>query len=103
MVPQSSFHPRRIPDFERPDRHLVIRQIPQWQRFDTRAGQRVQFIIPAGTWQAGELLLGGRYALFGCTMAPGFTFECFSASPAEPLIARWPSRAADIRRLAAPS
>jgi predicted cupin superfamily sugar epimerase len=67
---------------------------------DVRAGQRVQFIVPAGTWQAGELFPGGRYALFGCTMAPGFTFECFSASPAEPLIARWPSRAADIRRLA---
>jgi predicted cupin superfamily sugar epimerase len=67
---------------------------------DVRAGQRVQFTIPAGTWQAGELLPGGRYALFGCTMAPGFTFACFSASPAEPLIARWPSREDDIRRLA---
>jgi predicted cupin superfamily sugar epimerase len=69
---------------------------------DAAAGQRVQFAIPAGTWQAGELLPGGRYALFGCTMAPGFTPDCFSASPAGPLLARWPSRAADIRRLAVP-
>lgn len=67
---------------------------------EVRGGQRVQFTVPAGTWQAGELLAGGRYALFGCTMAPGFTPDCFEASPAGPLIARWPARAADIRRLA---
>ena len=69
---------------------------------DLAAGQRVQLTIPAGTWQAGELLPGGRYALFGCTMAPGFTPECFRASPAEALIPRWPARADDIRRLAIP-
>lgn len=69
---------------------------------DVRAGQRVQCTVPAGTWQAGELLPGGRYALFGCTMAPGFTPDCFTAAHAEALIAGWPSRAADIRRLAVP-
>jgi predicted cupin superfamily sugar epimerase len=67
---------------------------------DVRAGHQVQWVVPAGTWQAGELLPGGRYALFGCTMAPGFTPDCFEASPAGPLIARWPAREADIRRLA---
>jgi predicted cupin superfamily sugar epimerase len=67
---------------------------------DAGAGQRVQVTVPAGTWQAGELLPGGRYALFGCTMAPGFTPECFRASPAGPLIAGWPGRAVDIERLA---
>ena len=66
------------------------------------AGQQVQFTIPAGTWQAGELLPGGRFALFGCTMAPGFTPDCFQSSAAASLIARWPARAADIRRLAVP-
>ncbi|HEV8020124.1 MAG TPA: cupin domain-containing protein [Candidatus Lustribacter sp.] len=69
---------------------------------DVRAGHQVQFTIPAGTWQAGELLPGGRYALFGCTMAPGFTPECFTGGYAELLLARWPSREADIRRLAVP-
>jgi predicted cupin superfamily sugar epimerase len=67
---------------------------------DVRTGHHVQWVVPAGTWQAGELLPGGRYALFGCTMAPGFTPECFAASPAGPLVARWPAREADIRRLA---
>jgi len=66
---------------------------------DLAADQRVQFAVPAGTWQAGELLADGRYALFGCTMAPGFTPDCFHASPAGPLLARWPARAADIERL----
>jgi predicted cupin superfamily sugar epimerase len=69
---------------------------------DTAAGQQVQWVVPAGTWQAGELLPGGRYALFGCTMAPGFTPDCFLASPAGPLIERWPGRAADIARLTIP-
>jgi len=69
---------------------------------DTEAGQRVQFTVPAGTWQAGELLPGGRYALFGCTMAPGFTPDCFEGGHAAALIAGWPARAADIRRLAVP-
>ena len=67
---------------------------------DVRAGHHVQFTVPAGTWQAGELLPGSRYALFGCTMAPGFTPECFTGGEAEELIARWPTREADIRRLA---
>jgi len=66
---------------------------------DVGAGQRVQAVIPAGSWQAGELLPGGRYALFGCTVAPGFTPEAFEASTAGPLLAGWPDRADDIRRL----
>jgi predicted cupin superfamily sugar epimerase len=65
-------------------------------------GRHVQYTVRAGTWQAGELLPGGRYALYGCTMAPGFTPECFEASHAGPLIARWPAREADIRRLSVP-
>lgn len=69
---------------------------------NAEAGQRVQFTVPAGTWQAGELLPGGRFALFGCTMAPGFTPECFRGGHAAELIAGWPARAEDIRRLAVP-
>jgi uncharacterized protein (DUF952 family)/predicted cupin superfamily sugar epimerase len=63
------------------------------------AGQRAQFVVPAGVWQAGCLEPGGRYALFGCTMAPGFTGGCFEAGVAEELIARYPSQAEPIRRL----
>jgi predicted cupin superfamily sugar epimerase len=66
---------------------------------DFKNGERVQFVIPAHVWQAGYLKAGGRYALFGCTCAPGFTSASFEAGRAEALIAQYPARAADIERL----
>ena len=62
-------------------------------------GQHVQFVVPANSWQAGYMLTGGRYALFGCTMSPGFTGAGFEAGIADNLIAQYPTRAADIVRL----
>lgn len=62
-------------------------------------GQSVQFVIPAGVWQAGHLLSGGRYALFGCTMAPGFTDAMYEGGTRDALLASHPDRAADIARL----
>ena len=55
--------------------------------------------IPAGVWQAGELVPGGAWALYGCTMAPGFTPECFEGGSVERLLETHPARAADIERL----
>ncbi|HYW51364.1 MAG TPA: cupin domain-containing protein [Gemmatimonadaceae bacterium] len=66
---------------------------------DAAAGQHVQYVVPAGTWQAGAIVSGGRYALFGCTMAPGFTSESFEAARAAELLARFPAAAASIERL----
>lgn len=66
---------------------------------DPLAGQRVQHVIPAGTWQAGELVPGGDWALFGCTMAPGFTGTCFEGGRRSDLLGSHPARAADIERL----
>lgn len=62
-------------------------------------GHQVQFVIPAGVWQAGHLLQGGRYALFGCTMAPGFTDDMFEGGTHQQLIEAYPDRAKDIDRL----
>jgi predicted cupin superfamily sugar epimerase len=62
-------------------------------------GQRVQFVVPAHSWQAGYMLPGGRYSLFGCTMSPGFTSNGFEAGIANDLIVQYPTRAADILRL----
>ena len=39
---------------------------------DLAAGQRPQVVVPAGTWQGSLLEPGGRFALMGTTMAPGF-------------------------------
>jgi predicted cupin superfamily sugar epimerase len=62
-------------------------------------GQLVQFVIAAGVWQAGELAPGGTWALFGCTMAPGFTDACFEGGRAADLVRQYPQRADDIERL----
>ncbi len=66
---------------------------------DWRSGQLAQFVVPAGVWQAGELLPGGALALFGCTMAPGFIGWAFEAGRYADLLARYPQHAEDIRRL----
>lgn len=66
------------------------------------AGEQVPCVVPAGVWQAGCLVRSGRYALFGCTMAPGFTGDCFEAARAGELAARFPAFAETIHRLCAP-
>jgi predicted cupin superfamily sugar epimerase len=71
-----------------------------WLGADARAGQRVQTVVPAGVWQAGELSPGGVYGLFGCTMAPGFTGAGFEGGRRSELMASHPSARIDIDRLA---
>lgn len=66
---------------------------------DHLKGQLVQFVIPAGVWQAGHMLKGGRYALFGCTVAPGFTGDIFEGGRRTDLLAMYPDRADDINKL----
>jgi predicted cupin superfamily sugar epimerase len=63
-------------------------------------GQHVQFVVPAGVWQAGHMVAGGRYSLYGCTLAPGFTEDMFEAGSRERLINAYPQRTNDINRLA---
>jgi predicted cupin superfamily sugar epimerase len=66
---------------------------------DAPGGRCVQFVVPAGVWQAGEVVPGGRWALYGCTMAPGFTAGCFEGGRMADLLRTHPGRAADIERL----
>jgi predicted cupin superfamily sugar epimerase len=66
---------------------------------DPLQGHRVQFVVPAGAWQAGHMVPGGRHSLFGCTMAPGFTGRMYEGGARDVLIAAYPGRAADIARL----
>lgn len=69
---------------------------------DVLGGQYVQFTVPAGTWMAAEVADGGSWALFGCTMAPGFTFEDYEHGDAAELAARFPQEAARIAALSRP-
>jgi uncharacterized protein len=69
---------------------------------DPLAGHAVQHVVPAGSWQAGEVVAGGSWSFFGVTMAPGFTPECFEGGRADELLERYPGRAEDIERLSVP-
>ena len=66
---------------------------------DPLKGQLVQFVIPAGVWQAGHMLEGGKYSLFGCTVAPGFTGDIFEGGTREQLLSMYPDRADAINKL----
>ncbi|MFH8403183.1 cupin domain-containing protein [Streptomyces sp. NPDC018019] len=69
---------------------------------DVLGGQHVQFTVPAGTWMAAEVADGGAWSLFGCTMAPGFTFDDYEHGDAAELAARYPQEAARITALCRP-
>jgi predicted cupin superfamily sugar epimerase len=43
-------------------------------------GMQLQVVVPAGVWQGSRLVRGGRFALLGTTMAPGFDPADFEAA-----------------------
>jgi uncharacterized protein len=57
---------------------------------DVFNGQRLQVVVPHGTWMGARLKPGGHYALFGNTMSPGFTSFDFEAGIRAELIAQYP-------------
>jgi predicted cupin superfamily sugar epimerase len=65
---------------------------------DIAAGERPQFVVPAGTWQA-AVPRGERFALCGCTVAPGFDFRDFAMPRGAELVARFPEHAERIAQL----
>jgi predicted cupin superfamily sugar epimerase len=64
-------------------RHVILGQ-------DLLGEQYVQLLVPAGTWQGLRLAPGGRFALMGTTMAPGFTQDDFTLGERATLLAGWP-------------
>jgi predicted cupin superfamily sugar epimerase len=57
-----------------------------------------QHVVPAGAWQA-AVPIGERFALCGCTVAPGFDFADFEIGGRIALLAAFPSLRATIERL----
>jgi predicted cupin superfamily sugar epimerase len=57
---------------------------------DLAAGERPQVLAPRGVWQGSRLVSGGRWALLGCTVSPGFEFEDYDSATREELCAQWP-------------
>ena len=66
---------------------------------DVLHGEHVQFVVPAGVWMGARVRPGGDYAVFGNTMAPGFSPDGFEAAVVEDLIAQWPKHERLIRAL----
>lgn len=66
---------------------------------DLLAGQRPQAIVRRGVWQGTRLRPGGRFALLGCTVSPGFEFEDYEHGRRAELVAAYPSFAAQIEQL----
>jgi hypothetical protein len=58
---------------------------------DVLNGQHVQFVVPRGAWMGAKLRAGGAWALFGNTMAPGFTSSDFENGARDDLIAQYPA------------
>lgn len=56
-------------------------------------------VIPAGCWQAARLTPTARWALGGCTVAPGFDFADFEMPGAAELKQRFPEHAAILDAL----
>lgn len=74
------------------DREIILGQ-------DVAGGQFVQLTVPKGVWQGSYLLGGGRFALMGTTMAPGFDFSDNEIGKRETLISQYPSQRELIIRL----
>jgi predicted cupin superfamily sugar epimerase len=62
-------------------------------------GQEVQVVVPRGVWQGSLLEPGGRFALLGCTVAPGFEYADYEAGQRAALTAKYPQFADLIARL----
>lgn len=58
---------------------------------DLEAGHRPQVIVPRGTWQGARLIPGGRYALLGTTVAPGFDYTDYETASRPALLATHPA------------
>lgn len=65
---------------------------------DLAAGELPQLVVRAGVWQA-AVPVGERYALCGCTVAPGFDFLDFELPQRDDMMRAFPLLSSVIERL----
>jgi hypothetical protein len=63
----------------------------------------LQITIEKQNWFAAELEDKKSFALFGCTVSPGFEFEDFQLGKRDELIKKFPQHSALIKRLTKPT
>ncbi|WP_250434348.1 cupin domain-containing protein [Hanstruepera flava] len=66
---------------------------------DIKNGEVPQFVVPGGSWFAAEAINQNAYALIGCTVSPGFSFEDFELKSRDDLISLFPDHKEIISRL----
>ena len=66
---------------------------------DLLGAQHVQYVVPRSVWQGSHLIPGGRFALLGTTMAPGFDARDFTLGRRQELVRQYPDHAALICEL----
>lgn len=65
---------------------------------DIAAGQEPQVVVRGNVWQGLRLVEGGRWALLGTTMSPGFDYADYETGKREELAAQYPTAAEEIGR-----
>jgi hypothetical protein len=66
---------------------------------DLARGEFLQTVVPQGVWQGSRLIEGGRVALLGCTVSPGFDYADYASGTREELVRGWPDWAGSIEGL----
>jgi predicted cupin superfamily sugar epimerase len=66
---------------------------------NVHAGQKVQYVVPAGNWFGGFPNEGTGYSFVGCTVSPGFDFEDFEFGDKSKLLAQYPQNKTILERL----
>ena len=60
---------------------------------DLAAGQHPQLVVPKFVWQGSRLVPGGKLALLGCTVSPGFDYADYETGHADSLTREYPQYA----------
>jgi predicted cupin superfamily sugar epimerase len=66
---------------------------------DVLRGQRVQVTVPRDSWQGCFLNKGGKFALMGTTVSPGFEADDFEPARRQDLLKRYPGQQSLIIQL----
>lgn len=66
---------------------------------DIARGMQPQHVVPGGYWQGARLREGGRFALLGTTMSPGFDYADFQTGGRDDLLRKFPQHSDMLRAL----
>jgi uncharacterized protein len=66
---------------------------------DLEAGMSLQLVVPRDVWQGSRLVPGGKVALLGCTVSPGFDYADYETGTRAELVREYPESAVLIEAL----